>query len=168
MMVIRNIVLIIALLVVFSPGLLGQTADVDFTNKSESASIERDKLIGVTGRHYENNNYFKLKMQNESKAGFYSMARIYPDGKNESVEIKNITVNSINQPLLYCFVDRKTPNVDFTYALYRISDKNEIVQLWHYSAAEKILLKYSEVTSPVLVKTSEKTAGFLSSVLVSP
>lgn len=167
-MVIRNILLVIGLLVILSPALLGQTETMDFTKKSEITSIERDKLICVTGRHYENNNYFKLKMQNESKAGFYSMARLYPDGKIESVEIKSITVNTINQPLLYCFVDRKTPNVDFTYALYRISDKNEIVQLWHYSAAEKILLKYSEVTSPVLVKTSEKTAGFLSSVLVSP
>lgn len=167
-MIIKNTLLVIVLSLIISPALFGETETTDPTIKSETTTIERDKLISVTGRHYENSNYFKLKMLNESKAGFYSMVRIYPDGRIESVEIKNITVNTINKPLLYCFVDKQTPNVDFTYALYRISNENEIVQLWNYYAAEKTIMKYSEVTSPILVKTPVKTRGILSSILISP
>jgi hypothetical protein len=165
---IKNILFAIVISMFFSPVCHGEKETTDPAKKSEATAIERDKLISVTGRHFENNNYFKLKMLNESKAGFYSMVRIYPDGKIESVEIKNITVNTINKPLLYCFVDKQTPNVDFTYALYRISSENEIVQLWNYYAAEKTIMKYSEVTCPILVKTPVKTRGFLSSVWSSP
>ena len=164
-MLFKNLILIIILS--FSPALFGKIERAAPTNTLESKPIVRDTLISVTARHYENSNYFQLKMLNESKAGFYSMVRIYADGTIESVAIKSITVNTINQPLLYCFADKKTPNVNFTYALYRISDKNEIVQLWHYHAAEKTIVKHSEDTSPVLVNTPPKS-GLFNSAMIAP
>lgn len=164
----KKVLLIIVLTIIVTPSLLGKTKTTDPTNKAQITSIERDKLISITATCFESNNYFKLKMLNESKAGFYSMARIYADGTIESVAIKRITVNTINQPLLYCFADKQTPNVDCTYALYRISEKNEMLQLWYYDAAKKTIRKHHEVQASILLENQVSLSGPQSPLTITP
>ena len=95
------------------------------------------KKVSVDARLIKDRVYFRLLMLNEEKESVYSLVREYENGTFESVEAKFGHKNDINLPLLYCFVDKEIPTVDFTYTLYRISDETKIVQRCKYCVNEK-------------------------------
>ena len=76
---------------------------------------------------------------NESRDGYYSMVREFKNGTFESVDIRQMVANEINQPILYCFVDKEVPGVDFTYVLIRISDSTQEVKRWNYCAETGVI-----------------------------
>ena len=116
-------------------------------------SPKRDILESVTARVYDNSVYFNLVITNESKPGFYSLVKVFDDETTESVEIKNIFVNILNQPLLYSFKDKNLSNKPVTYMLIRISFDTEIVQTWKcndlsgYFCIEKNKIEFAQTNS---------------------
>lgn len=97
-----------------------------------NSEIQRDIQVELSTRVIEGEIYFKLLMLNESKPGFYSLVKEYADGTFESVEMKEIAVNTINQPLMYCFAD-KSKSAPTKYKLLRISNEVEYIKTWHCS-----------------------------------
>ncbi|NRA12579.1 MAG: hypothetical protein HRT57_11550, partial [Crocinitomicaceae bacterium] len=100
---------------------------------------QRDSMVELSFRMIESNIYFKLKMLNETKNGYYSMVRVFEDGSSESVDIRQMVANEINQPILYCFTDEEVPTVDFTYVLVRITAEYKEVKRWNYCATTKLI-----------------------------
>jgi hypothetical protein len=99
---------------------------------SLNSEIQRDIQIELSARVIEGQVYFKLLMLNESQPGFYSVVKEYADGTFESVEMREIAVNTINQPLMYCFVD-KPKSLPAQYKLLRISNEVEYIKTWLWS-----------------------------------
>ncbi len=95
-----------------------------------NVEVERDIQVDLSVRVIEGNVYFKLLMLNESKSGFYSLVKENVDGTMESVGVKEIGVNTINQPLMYCFVDKNVTSL-VSYRLVRISQEVESVKTWN-------------------------------------
>jgi len=110
-----------------------------YSTTLDSLAIERDVQKSLTAKVVENNIYFNLEMLNESKPGMYSLVKTFPDGTFESVGLKDIAVNTINQPLLYSFVDNKKPNSIVTYSLIRVSLNVETVECWQYYPIENTI-----------------------------
>ncbi|MFT5859351.1 MAG: hypothetical protein ACI865_001452 [Flavobacteriaceae bacterium] len=111
--------------------------------KSSISSIQKtsiDQQVSVSAKLINRTVYFKLLMQNETKDGVYSLVREYTDGSFEFVGYKSITPNDINQPLLYCLKDNHIPSRNFTYILYRITCKSEVVAEWTYDADERSIV----------------------------
>jgi hypothetical protein len=129
----KNALIIFALLFTSSTPLFAgssfpsDSVDVQF-------NLKRDSMVDLTYRLIDRSVYFKLKMLNESQNGFYSMVREFNDGSFESVDIRQMVANEINQPIMYCFVDKAIPVVNFTYVLMRISNETEEVSRWSYCA----------------------------------
>jgi hypothetical protein len=121
MKVIKNILLSILML-----STLSLTAGNMDSLKLET---KRDVQVELSARVIEGEVYFKLLMLNESKPGFYSLVKEYADGTFESVGLKEIGVNTINQPLMYCFVD-KSKSIPVKYKLSRISNEVETLKTW--------------------------------------
>lgn len=105
--------------------------------------IKGEKIVGVKTRVLEGRVYFNLTMLNEEKESVYSLVRQFEDGSFTSVDLRFGVKNSINTPLLYCFVDKEVPKIDFIYCLYRISDKTTTIQKWHYCASDKELCPFT-------------------------
>ncbi len=124
MKVIKNTLLSIILLI--SVSLTAGNMD------SLKKETKRDIQVELSARVIEGNVYFKLLMLNESKPGFYSLVKEYADGTFESVGLKEIGVNTINQPLMYCFVD-KSKSIPVKYTLSRISHEVETLKTWDFS-----------------------------------
>ena len=126
----KSIKLFIALI------LLGftQTSIAQYNQRIDCGLINptQDIKIDQSARIYNTTCYFKLRMQNESKKGIYSLVRQYSDGNIEYVSHKQIVPNTINQPLLYCFKDETIPNCNFEYVLYRVCTESEVVATWTY------------------------------------
>ncbi len=96
-------------------------------------NCKRDVLVHASARVFGGSVYFNLSMLNESKPGVYSLVKVFNDNSFESVGIKEITVNQINQPLGYSFVDRCTGKAPASYKLIRISFETEVVKTWYCS-----------------------------------
>jgi hypothetical protein len=113
------------------------TASASYAETEDSLKKEqnRDVLVELSAKVYGGNVYFKLLMLNESKPGIYSLTREYADGSIESVGIKSIAVNTINQPIWYSFVD-KSETRPVSYRLVRVSNEVEVVSIWHCSEIE--------------------------------
>ncbi len=47
--------------------------------------------------------------------------------------MRTIIVAYINQPILYCFLEKELPSVDTEYTLTRITNEAIIVSKWIYS-----------------------------------
>lgn len=134
----KNSILILAFLFVSLPALFAASNLTDPVNDlGNPNSVKRDSMVGLSCQMVNNVVYFKLKMFNESKDGFYSMVREFSDGSFESVDIRQMNANTINLPILYCFVDREIPSVDFTYVLRRMSDEITEVSRWDYCSTNK-------------------------------
>lgn len=131
----KTALLIFALFVTGSPSLLAGSNSVSPVDPvNVESGIKRDSLVDVSYRMIDSAVYFKLLMMNDSKDGYYSMIRVFDDGRFESVDIRQMIANEINQPILYCFVDKALPLVDFTYILLRIADNTEEIKRWSYCA----------------------------------
>ena len=108
----------------------------------DSLKVNRDVQENLTVRIVEGKIYFNLTMINESKPGVYSLVKTYSDGTFESVGIKDIAVNTINHPLLYCFMENDIPKVNVVYKLIRISFNVETVQTWKYYSIQNKISDY--------------------------
>jgi len=104
----------------------------DYSVSDTSKVIQRDVEKSLTAKVIGDKIYFKLTMLNESKPGMYSLVKTYADGTFESIGIKDIAVNTINQPLLYSFVEENKSDVNVSYDLIRISFNVEPVESWQY------------------------------------
>ncbi len=107
---------------------------------------ELDKIVSIKARYFENRIFFNLLVLNETKNSVYSLVREFENGSFESVDVRNGYMNQINTPLLYSFVDKEIPNVDFTYALYRISKESVVLQKWKYCYEDNQLCPLIEET----------------------
>ena len=135
----KKIVVIISMMLLVAPMAFSGHETVAVVNDNGTPTLERDKLISLSGRFLNEKIYFKLTMLNESQGGVYTLMREYSDEKVEMVDFKTITTNMINSPLLYCFVDEKIPNTDFMYVLYRKSNENKQIAKWQYCSDLKEL-----------------------------
>lgn len=142
----KNAILIFALLFTSSTQLFAGSSSISpFDSVEVQFDLKRDSMVDLSYRVIDRTVYFKLKMMNESKNGFYSMVREFKDGSFESVDIRQMVANEINQPIMYCFVDNAIPVVDFTYVLVRISDSTEEISRWSYCAETgQICEKYAQ------------------------
>lgn len=107
-----------------------------FSTNLDTNNVERNIQADLTARVVEDKIYFNLSMLNESKPGVYSLVKTFSDGTFESVGIKDIAVNTINQPLLYSFVDDNKSDENVSYDLIRISLEVETVESWQYCPIE--------------------------------
>ena len=134
----KSSILIFAFLFVGLPSLYASSILTDAINDSGNPDLlKRDSMVGLSYKMVNNVVYFKLKMLNESKDGFYSMVREFSDGSFESVDVRQTNANTVNVPILYCFIDKKVPSVDFTYVLRRISNEITEVSRWDYCSVKK-------------------------------
>jgi len=106
-----------------------------FSITKDSAGIEmsRDIMVDMSARVHTGTVYFNLSMLNESKPGVYSLVKQFEDGSFVSVGIKEIGVNTINQPILYSFKDAPLETKPHSYLLVRISNDSEVVGKWYCS-----------------------------------
>lgn len=136
----KNSLIIFALLVIGSPSLFAGSNSISSNDPVDlQSSSKRDSIVDLSCRMLDKNIYFKLKMMNESRDGYYSMVREFKNGTFEPVDIRKMVANEINQPILYCFVDKEVPGVDFTYVLIRISDSTQEVMRWNYCAETDVI-----------------------------
>lgn len=100
----------------------------------------RDQQVELTWAVAEDRLYFKLNMLNESKDGFYALVKLdQTNGEFESIDITQMTANTINKPIMYSLVDKNIPDEDAVYVLYRVTDDKEEVQSWRYCSQERSL-----------------------------
>ena len=132
----KNTILIFGFLFIGLPVLFASSNITDSINDGGNPnSLKRDSMVSLSYKLVNDVAYFKLKMINESKDGFYTMVREFSDGSFESVDVRQMNANMINIPLLYCFVDKELPSVDFTYVLRRMSDEITEISRWYYCSA---------------------------------
>ena len=132
LIVMKKIFVIISMILVSVPMAISGNEIYNGTYDNGTPSNEKDKLVSLSARFLNDKIYFKLSMLNESIGGVYTLMREFPDGTVELVEYKTITTNTINSPLLYCFVENKIPTTDCTYVIYRRSVKNERIAQWQF------------------------------------
>lgn len=118
-------IILMTLMILVSSAVLAGSKD------SVETDLERDVMVSLTGEVYNGNVYFNLLMLNESKPGVYSLVKQCADGTLESIGMKDIGVNTINEPLLYSFVDKSTDTAPVSYRLIRISFEVETIMVWN-------------------------------------
>lgn len=147
----KKTILLLAILVSGSMALASGNGTEEVVNEEVSVT---DFVVSAQATVIENKAYVNIKMLNETKQGAYSLVRFNCDGTVTSIGLKDATPNTINQPLMYCFVDEELACEEASYVLVRIGAESEVIQTWTYNPDLKIIVadeqadQTSEIVTP--------------------